>query len=186
MAQGGAQPEGAWFRKKAEKFGQAQRRWFQLVGREITYFDSVKDGVGVKEKGKIALERTCTVRASGIDLIITTPERTWTLAAETSVQATRWTQLIQAAITGPASPPAASVVPGGIVTSSLSSPARAPTITASTIAAVAPVTTPLSPTTPPVSSTPALLPTSPAVAVPDAVPSGILTGFVEPLAMFGT
>lgn len=66
----------------AVKVGKDRRRFFELHARDIKYFEHCENGKGVGLKGTIYLFPTTTVMHSGIELVITNPDRKWELLAE--------------------------------------------------------------------------------------------------------
>lgn len=87
----------AWFLKKAEKLGKAQRRFFELHMGEILYYAKEKDGFGVDLKGRIAITEKTTLKRNGANLDIVNPDRTWRLIADTPDEAEGWESLIPVA-----------------------------------------------------------------------------------------
>jgi hypothetical protein len=85
-----AAPLTGWFTKEAEKVGAARRRFFELRGAVVTYFERERDGKGVNKKGTIDITIGSNASGEGRDLLIQTPARTYVLKAEDAEVAKKW------------------------------------------------------------------------------------------------
>lgn len=85
--------ESAWFTKKApQKLAQNKKRWFQMNTDEIRYYakaDANGNGVPGDLKGAVGLFKSTTARADGHTLIVSNPDREWTLVAANSDEGKR-------------------------------------------------------------------------------------------------
>ncbi len=82
--------KGAWFIKQADGVGKDRRRWFELHGREVKYYGDVAQERGVDEKGVILISHYTVVIATGMELVITNPERAYRLTGESPGLVSEW------------------------------------------------------------------------------------------------
>ena len=87
---------GAWFTKKAQTFGKERARFFEFYGGELHYFAKEEHGRGVEELGTIDITPATAIAADQANLVITTPDRVWTLIAESAAQTTAWMTMLWA------------------------------------------------------------------------------------------
>ena len=82
---------GAWFLKQAERVGSARRRFFEMHGQEIVYYEKEQNGRGIgKKKGDIQLTAGMKVVAEGRELQLISPTRTWVLEADDAATSMQW------------------------------------------------------------------------------------------------
>ena len=86
-----------WMLKKPEKRGKAQRRFFELHGTELRYYEDESGGHGRDQKGAVELGPDSRVTVADRDLTITNPDRVWALVTDTAEEATQWAALLKRA-----------------------------------------------------------------------------------------
>lgn len=79
---------GLWMVKKgAGKLASSHRRWFELVGTELRYFEGVKDGLAVDQKGSIEIMPQTKITVDGKQIRLENEDRVWDLTAESEADA---------------------------------------------------------------------------------------------------
>eukprot|EP00041_Stephanoeca_diplocostata_P038989 m.1577547 g.1577547 ORF g.1577547 m.1577547 type:complete len:2794 (+) comp25311_c0_seq11:414-8795(+) len=90
--------DGLWMLKQPEGKGKAKRRWFQLVGTELRYFADVDGaGAGLDQRGAIELLPQTQIVQDDMRIVVTNPDRTWDLTAETGAAAVAFEQRLRMA-----------------------------------------------------------------------------------------
>jgi len=87
-----------WLVKQPRSRGKARRRYFELYGTELRYYEDFYRGRGIVEKGLVELRGDFTVERDGLSFILRGGEREWDLTADTNVEATQWVTELEEAI----------------------------------------------------------------------------------------
>ena len=90
-------------KRKAGTFGRSRRRWFAIdtPNSRIIYHVNKPDDASQEPRGFIPLDKTVSVSVAGKQIVVKTANRTFSLAATTSVVPQEWLQLLNQIIDAP-------------------------------------------------------------------------------------